>query len=75
MENGQLCVPWRVKGPFQAGSVSNVNDPRMSAEGSSFKCEKSQEPLILLKLTFKKYPTFASSIVLDWLMGIKTISY
>lgn len=59
--------------PFQADSVSNMNYPCMSAEGSSSKYQKTQGPLIRMKLTFKKYPAFAR--VLDWLMGIKTIFY
>lgn len=57
-----VCHDEESKALSRAGSMSNVNYPRMSAEGSSFKCGKSQEPLIHLKVTFKKYPTFASSI-------------
>lgn len=43
--------------PFPGWLLSNINYPRMSTEGSSFKYERSQEPLILMKLTFKKIPT------------------
>ena len=54
MENGQLLVPWRVQRHFQADSMSSMNYPRMSAEGSSSKYQKSAGPLILMKLTLKK---------------------
>lgn len=34
--------------------MSSMNYPRMSAEGSSSKYQKSAGPLILMKLTLKK---------------------